>query len=110
MIRRELVVDPADQVPVGDVPDEQVQAVGQLVQPTVPEPMGWQRAAVEVVRLGAGAAGLFVAAAMKLPVVFQLRAAGAAGKLGAEVLPGRPAVALHVVVGDLVRDPLVAQP
>jgi len=36
----EAVVDPADQIVGGDVPDEQEQAVGGLVEPTVAQAMG----------------------------------------------------------------------
>ena len=85
--RRELVVDPADQITVRNVTDEQEQAVGELVEPTVPEMMGWQRALVDVVRLGAGPASLVVPAAMKVPVAGQFRTTRAAAKFGAEFPP-----------------------
>ena len=64
------MIDPADQVAVGDVANEQVKAVGNLVEMAVSQPMGWKRAGGDVVRLGAGAARLFVAAVMELPVGF----------------------------------------
>ena len=41
----EAVIDPADQVAVGNVANEQVQAVGNLIQVAVSQPMGWQGAA-----------------------------------------------------------------
>ena len=68
------VIDPADQVAVGNIANEQVQAVGNLVEMAVSQPMGWQRAGGNVVRLGAGAARLLVSAVMKMPIGFQLRA------------------------------------
>lgn len=51
----EPAIEPGDQVPAGDVSAEQEQAVGQLVQATIPEPMGWQRAGREMIGLGASA-------------------------------------------------------
>ncbi len=44
-----------------------------------------------------------------MPVARQLRAGGASGELLFDVAPPRPTVPLHVIVGDLVRDALVAQ-
>ena len=69
-VGRQPVVDPADQVAIGNVANKQVQAIGNLVEMAVSQAMVWQRALCDVVRLGAGAARLFVAAVMELPVGF----------------------------------------
>ncbi len=100
------VIDPADQVAVSNVPNKQVQAVGNLVEVAVSQPMSRQRASGNVVGLGAGATGLFVAAAMKMPIGFQLRATWSFSQILADCGPGRLAMAGHVIYGDLVRDPL----
>jgi hypothetical protein len=105
----ELVIDPGDQVTVGHVANEQVQTLGKLVEPTVSEPMGWQRTAVELSGLGTGPSGLLIPAAVKLPIAGELRAGWRDGEVGAQVLPGRPAIPLHVAFGNFVRDPLIAQ-
>ena len=47
----EFPVDPADQVGVGNVANEQEQRVGHLVEPTVAQPVGGQRTCVDVIRL-----------------------------------------------------------
>jgi hypothetical protein len=68
----EAVIDPADQVAFGNVANEQVQAVGNLIQVAVSQPMGWKRAGGDMVRLGAGSARLLVPAGMEMPIGFQL--------------------------------------
>ena len=47
----ELSVDPADQVAVGNVANEQEKRVGRLVEPTIAQLMGGQGTDVDVVRL-----------------------------------------------------------
>jgi hypothetical protein len=49
----QLSVDPADQVPVGHVANEQVQGIGGLVEATVAQPMVGQRAPRQVSGFGA---------------------------------------------------------
>ena len=44
----EAVIDPADEVAIGDVANEQVKTVGNLIQMPVSQGMGWQRAGVDV--------------------------------------------------------------
>jgi hypothetical protein len=65
--------------------------------------------AVSLIGLGAGVPALVVPAVVKMPVAFELRAARGAAQIACNDLPGCPAVALHVVEGDLVGDALVAQ-
>src|SRR5208282_6132680 len=60
--------------PVGNVANEQIQAVGKLIEVAVSQPMGWQRAGADVIRLGAGVVRFLVSAVVKLPIGFQLRA------------------------------------
>ena len=103
------VIDPADQIAVGNVANEQVEAVGNLVEVAVSQAMGWQRAGGDVVRLGAGAARLLVSAGMKIPIGFQLRASWLPGQILADRAPSRLAMPTHVICGNLVRDPLKAE-
>src|SRR6266536_4739522 len=71
--------------------------------------MGRQGAVRKMVRLGAGARTLVVPAPMKMPIGFELGAGRGLAKILFDPAPGRPAVALHVVGGDCVRDALKAQ-
>ena len=52
--RLQLLVDPADQIPIGNVANEQVQRIGGLVEAAVAQVMGRQRTAADVIGLGAG--------------------------------------------------------
>jgi hypothetical protein len=104
----QLVVDPADQIAVDKVADEQEQGVGGLVEVAIPQVMARQRTGANVIGLSAGRADLFVFAAMEMPVALELGATGSLGELMVNVVPRRPAVPRHVVVGDLIGDALVA--
>ena len=99
---RQLGVDPADQIAVGKVADEQKQAVGGLVQVAVPQVMARQGTAVNVLGLATGPAALFVPAAMEMPVALELGATDTVAELLVNVAPGRPAMSLHVIVGDRI--------
>ena len=70
----QAVIDPANQVTLGDVPNEEVEAVSKLVEMAVSQAVRWQRAFCNVVRLGAGAFRFLVSAIVKMPIGFQLRA------------------------------------
>ena len=103
------MIDPADQITVNNVADEQEQGVGGLVEVAVSQVVARQRAGANVIGLGTGRAGLFVAAAMEMPVALELGATDAAAELLVNVAPRRSPVFLHVVVGNLIGDALVAQ-
>jgi hypothetical protein len=105
----QLIIDPPDQIAVGNISNEQVEVIGNPVEMAVSQPMGWQRGGRYVVRLGAGAARLLVPAVMKVPVGFQLRAGWSLGQICPDCAPSRLAMATHVVYGDLVGDPLKAE-
>ena len=105
----ELPVDPADQVAIGNVANEEVEGIGGLVETAVAQVVARHWTSADVVGLGAGAAELVVPAAVEMPVALQLRASGAATELGLDIMPLRAAVSLHVVVGHAIRDALVAQ-
>jgi len=62
--------DPADQVAVGNVANEQIKIVGKLVEMAVSQAMGWHRAGGDVVRLGAGVFRLLVSAVIEMPIGF----------------------------------------
>ena len=74
----------------------------------VPQVMARQGTGANVLRLGTGPAGLFVSAAMEMPVALELGATDTAAELLVNVAPGRPAMSLHVIVGDRIGDALVA--
>ena len=105
----QAVIDPADQVAVGNVANEQVQAVGNLIEMAVSQAMGWQRASRYVVRLGTGVARLVVSSAMKVPIGFQFWASWSFSQIFADRVPSRLAVSAHVICGNLIRDPLKAK-
>jgi hypothetical protein len=46
---------------------------------------------------------------MEMPVALELGAPDTSGEVLVNVGPGRPAMPLHVLVGDLIGDALVAQ-
>ena len=102
-------VEPADEITVGNVANEQMQRVGGLVQPTVAQPVVGQWAAWQMVEFGAGVPALVVPAVVKLPVASELRTTRCAAKIALNRLPSCQAMALHVVGCDLVGDALVAQ-
>src|SRR4051812_41681754 len=62
-----------------------------------------------MLRVGACARALAVAASLKAPVARQLAAAWASTQGGGYVVPPHPAVLLHVAIGDAVRHALVAE-
>ena len=105
-VGRQPVIDPADQVAIGNVANKQVKAVGNLVEMAVSQAMGWQRASRDVVRLGASVARLLVSAGMEMPIGFQLRATWSFGQILSDRAPGRLAMAAHVICRDLIRDAL----
>jgi hypothetical protein len=105
----QLGVDPADQIAVGNVADEQEQAIGGLVEVAIPQVMARQGAAANVIGLGTGAAALFVLAAMEMPVALELGATDTVAELLVHLVPRRSPAFLHVVIGDRIGDALVAQ-
>ena len=71
--------------------------------------MGRQRTARNVIELGAGPPELGVLAAAKVPVALELGAGGAVSKFLIDIVSSDIAMLLHVIVRDLIRDPLVAE-
>ena len=107
--RLQLLVDPTDQVAVGNVPNEQVQRIGGLVEAAVAQVMRWQWTAADVIGLGAGPPQLGVVAALKVPVALELGATGISGKFFVDLGPSHVTMLLHVGGGDLIRDTLVTE-
>ena len=107
--RLQPLVDPADQIAVGNVANEQVERIGELVQVAVAQVVGRQRTVADVIGLGASPAELGVPAGVKVPVAFEFWASGAVGQFFVDVLPSQITVLLHVVVGNLIGDALVAE-
>jgi len=70
----QALVDPVDEVATSHIANEQVQGIRRLVQPTVAQPVVGQRAARQVIGLGARVPGLVVPAVVKLPVACEFRA------------------------------------
>jgi hypothetical protein len=107
--RLQPLVNPADQIPIGNVANEQLDGIGGLVEVAVAQVMGREWTAAHVIGLGAGSAELGVSAAMEVPVALELGAGGTLGKFLVDIVPLHIAVLLHVVVGDLIGDALVAE-
>src|SRR5262249_11328098 len=72
-----------------------------------PQIMSWQRTAADVIGLGTGPADLVVPAVVEVPVALQF---GTSGTLKAlvDLPPRRPSMLFHILVGDVVRDALIA--
>src|SRR4051794_6010192 len=68
----QLPVEPADQIAIRNIANEQEQRVRGLVEAAVPQVMAWQRTIVNVIGLGAGPANLIVPAAMEMPIALHL--------------------------------------
>ena len=75
----------------------------------IPQVMARQRAGANVLGLGTRPAGLVVPATMEMPIGLELGATDPLAELLVDVAPGRPAMSLHVRVGDRIGDALVAQ-
>ena len=103
------LINPSHQIAIGNVPNEQIQAIGHLVEMAVSQMMGRHRAGANVVRLAAGAAGFFVSTVMKMPIGLKLRASRPFGQISSDGGPGRSAVFGHIIRGNLVRDSLKAE-
>ena len=58
-----MAINPADEIAASDVPDEQKEAVGGLIQPPVPEVWTRYWTGVDMIGLGTGDAALVVPAA-----------------------------------------------
>ena len=78
--RLQLLVNPADQISIRNVTNEQVQRISRLVQTAVAQVMRWQWTAADVIGLGAGPPQLGVVAALKVPVALELGATDTKGK------------------------------
>jgi hypothetical protein len=102
-------VDPADEVTVGDVADEQIQRIGGLIESAIAEPGSGQRAIREVVGLGACEPALVVPAIVKMPVAAQLGTGRSFSQAALDHMPRGETVAIHEVLRDLVRNALIAQ-
>jgi hypothetical protein len=83
----ELPVDPADQVGIGNVANEQEQRAGHLVEPTVAQLLGRQGTSVDVIRLCTCPAHLVISTVVEVPIAFELGASGTGGKLAVDVGP-----------------------
>ena len=71
--------------------------------------MLWHGTATNVIGLSTGPADLVVPAVVEVPVTLQLWTTDTTIKAVLDLPSPRPAMLLHVAVGDLVRDALVAQ-
>ena len=98
----QLPVDPADQIAIGNVANEQIKRIGRLVEPTVAQVVARHWTMVDMVWLGTSSADLVVPATIVMPVALQLRAGGAVTEFSLDVGPPRPTVPLHVVGGDAI--------
>ena len=105
----QAVVDPADQVAVGNVADKEKEAVGGLIEATVAEPMTRHRAGIDVVGFGASEADLVVSTAVKVPIGAKQRAGWRGVETRCNVRPGCIAMFSNVAASHLVGDALIAE-
>src|SRR5215831_2569613 len=104
----QLPVDPADQIPLGNVTNEQKKRIGGLVQSPVSQNKFRQRTAPDVLGFGTRPTDLVVPAVMEMPVALELRTTGTAIQAALDAAPSRPPVLYHVAIGYVVRDALIA--
>jgi hypothetical protein len=105
----QLPVEPGDEIATRDIANKEEQRVGGLVQPAVAQPMIWQRALRQVIRRAARVPGFVVSAVLEMPIARKLRAAWSTAQIVLDRMPGRLAMAFHVVRCHLVGDALIAQ-
>src|SRR4029077_5198865 len=67
-----------------------------------------QWTAADVIRLGTGPTDLVKPTIMEMPVILQLGATRTTIQTLLDLLPRRPAMLFHILVGNLVRDALIA--
>lgn len=98
----QLAVDPAHQVVVRKVANEQEERVRGLIQSAVAKVRPGQGARIDVVGLGAGEACLVVSTTLEMPVAAQLRAGGRIHLVSCNRRPGRGAMPVYVVARDAI--------
>src|SRR5262249_34229371 len=81
---------------------------GGLVQSPVSQNKFRQRTAPDVLGFGTRPTDLVVPAVMEMPVALELRTTGTAIQAALDTAPRRPPVLLHVAIGYVVRDALIA--
>jgi hypothetical protein len=104
---RKPIIDPADEVTMADVSNEEEQRVGCLIQATITQVMAWQRAAADEARLGAGVRALREPAVLKMPVALKARAGGRCAQGIREIAEAHSPMFVHVSQRDCVSDTLV---
>src|SRR6266404_1970094 len=72
--RLQPLVDPANQITIGNVANKQVERIRDLVEVAVAQVMGRDWTTADVIGLGAGSAELVISTAVEVPVALQLRA------------------------------------
>lgn len=105
----QLAIDPAHEVTVSDVPDEQIEAKCELVQPPIPEHWTGYWTGVDMIGLGASEAALVVSAAFVVPEGLELPAGGRDLEACLHFGPGRCPMLLHVAPRGAVGDTLKAE-
>src|SRR3954462_9712282 len=100
---------PPNENTASEVPDEQKEAVGGLIQPPIPKAWTRYRAGVDMIGLGTGEAALVVPAAPVVPVGLELPAGGRSLEACLHFGPGCGPMLLHVALGNPVRDTLKAE-
>jgi hypothetical protein len=105
----QAAVDPSHQVAIGQIANEQEQAVGGLVQAAIAQRVQRQRTGGEMGGLIAGPADLAIPAVVKMPVALQLGARWYGVQICRDAGPGQNAVAVHVLAGNGISDPLVTE-
>src|SRR4051794_37752046 len=103
------MINPAHEVTAREVANEQIEAVGGLIEPAITKSVTGHRAGAEMLRLGAGEAAFVVPAVLVGPISSEFGAGRGMPEAGLDITPGRNAVFVDVLLGYLVRDSLVAE-
>jgi hypothetical protein len=106
--RPQLVINPAHEIVIGDVPHEQEQAVRHLVEAAVPQRVAGQGAGLDLAGLRTRARPLVVPAIVEPPVPAKLRACWVSRQRFGNLRPAGTAVLGYVPRGDGIGDPLKA--
>src|SRR5947199_9163834 len=103
------MVDPSHQIAVGDIANEQEQAVSRLIEPAVAQIMTGNRAARDVFGLRALAGQFLIATLVETPEPAELRALRPSSDGGFDLGPGDAAVFAQILLGETISDALVTQ-
>ena len=105
----DLLVNPSDKVPTGNITNKQKQTVAGLIQPAISQIVPGQGARFKMIWLGTRLRALLIPTMGKRPIPMQLSAVAIGTQSALNLRPGNVSVAGHEPVGDRVRDSLITK-